>query len=192
MKTVSILLAAVLLFASRFDSVALPPCNGVERWSVKVVTDSAASRINYTPKQARISDFVKLRPQYSGMEPRADVERQTYEVTCRIAGYKREADGDIHIVMMDPNDNSVTMIGEIPDPDCPNVSNSPLVSAFRSARAQIASFAVEHDDGSGLHKVARGLYKLVGIGFMDRIEGQLGVAPNGIELHPVISVTRIE
>ena len=30
---------------------------------------------------------------------------------------------------------------------------------------------------------------LIGVGFFDRLHGQLGVAPNGIELHPVLDVT---
>lgn len=30
--------------------------------------------------------------------------------------------------------------------------------------------------------------RLIGVGFIDRLHGQLGVAPNGIELHPVLSV----
>ncbi len=30
--------------------------------------------------------------------------------------------------------------------------------------------------------------RLIGVGFFDRLHGQMGVAPNGIELHPVLSV----
>ena len=36
-------------------------------------------------------------------------------------------------------------------------------------------------DGSGRSQVS------TGVGFFDRIHGQTGVAPNGIELHPVVS-----
>ena len=33
------------------------------------------------------------------------------------------------------------------------------------------------------------LVQVVGIGFFDNLHGQTGVAPNGIELHPVLSIT---
>jgi hypothetical protein len=29
---------------------------------------------------------------------------------------------------------------------------------------------------------------MTGVGFFDRIHGQTGVAPNGIELHPVLDI----
>lgn len=188
----SIFLSVALLLLFQLNVAALPPCNGEGRWSIKVLTDPEAAHIDQTPKTASINELIKVRPQYSETGQRADVERQTYEVTCRIAGYKLESDGDIHIVMMDVNDNSVTMIAEIPNPDCPNVSGSPSAAKFRQARAQIASYTVDRKKGEEIRKVTRGLYKLVGVGFMDEIHGQLGVAPNGIELHPLMSVTKVE
>ncbi len=36
--------------------------------------------------------------------------------------------------------------------------------------------------------VARPLVQITGVGFFDYIHGQRGVAPNGIELHPVPEV----
>lgn len=34
--------------------------------------------------------------------------------------------------------------------------------------------------------------RLIGVGFFDRLHGQTGVAPNGIELHPLLSIESIE
>jgi hypothetical protein len=34
----------------------------------------------------------------------------------------------------------------------------------------------------------RGRVRIRGVGFWDEIHGQTGVAPNGIELHPVLSI----
>ena len=36
--------------------------------------------------------------------------------------------------------------------------------------------------------VARPLVRITGVGFFDYIHGERGVAPNGIELHPVLDV----
>ena len=36
--------------------------------------------------------------------------------------------------------------------------------------------------------VARPLVRITGVGFFDYLHGQRGVAPNGIELHPVLDV----
>jgi len=38
------------------------------------------------------------------------------------------------------------------------------------------------------HSKARPLVRITGVGFFDYIHGQHGVAPNGIELHPVLGV----
>ena len=35
---------------------------------------------------------------------------------------------------------------------------------------------------------ARPLVRITGVGFFDYLHGQRGVAPNGIELHPVLDV----
>ena len=35
---------------------------------------------------------------------------------------------------------------------------------------------------------ARPLVRITGVGFFDYLHGQRGVAPNGIELHPVLGV----
>ena len=37
-------------------------------------------------------------------------------------------------------------------------------------------------------RVARPLVRITGVGFFDYIHGQRGVAPHGIELHPVLDM----
>ena len=75
------------------------------------------------------------------------------------------------------------MIVEIPDPGCVG-AGSPFRPQISQARAKFDS-----------HYVANATFQSVsvpvtvtGIGFFDRIHGQTGVAPNGIELHPVLSI----
>ena len=73
------------------------------------------------------------------------------------------------------------MIVEFPDPDVV-VSSSPWRFAIATAR---------RDFMSSFHPGPRFTYRvhhvrITGIGYFDFIHGQSGVAPNGIELHPVL------
>jgi hypothetical protein len=42
--------------------------------------------------------------------------------------------------------------------------------------------------GINLFRVTPGFYTITGVGFIDKVHGQLGHADNGIEIHPVFSV----
>jgi hypothetical protein len=42
---------------------------------------------------------------------------------------------------------------------------------------------------TGSYRTITGTATVSGVGFFDRIHGQRGVAPNGIELHPVLAFT---
>lgn len=83
------------------------------------------------------------------------------------------------------------MIAEIPSPDCPNVATSPSVAKFRNARQQFSTFTTRNKAiGINLYKVEPGFYTITGVGFIDKVHGQLGHADNGIELHPVLSIVQ--
>ena len=94
--------------------------------------------------------------------------------------YKIETDSDYHLVITDGSGN--TMITEIPDPAC--AAGSPFLSAIQSARSQFnAAFTA-----TGSFKATSVAVRMRGIGFFDFLHGQTGVAPNGIELHPVLDI----
>ena len=50
--------------------------------------------------------------------------------------------------------------------------------------------AIDTELGGPIHgkKKLKRLVTVTGVGFFDRIHGQEGVAPNGIELHPLLSI----
>jgi hypothetical protein len=74
------------------------------------------------------------------------------------------------------------MIVEIPSTDC--IGSSPFKAAIGEVRAQV--FTRFHPGPS--FKTTRREVTVTGVGFFDRIHGQTGVASNGIELHPVLSI----
>src|SRR4029077_3477224 len=95
--------------------------------------------------------------------------------------YKLEDDSDYHLVIKDAAGN--TMIAEIPLPACVG-SSSPFLSKITSARSKVdAMYNVTTS-----FQTANIPVRLTGVGMLDFLHGQTGVAPNGIELHPVLDI----
>jgi hypothetical protein len=168
-----------------FAAVAQTVGCGVERWDVKTLTDSAATQVNLTPQPSTIAALIAI-PAPSGPTSRVDPEEfTTYQLTGSITLAKRELDSDIHMVLTDDASPPNTMIIEAPCPSCAQnsvVANQ--ISAVRQAVEQQfpAAAAGQREPVSPAVPVI-----VTGVGFFDRLHGQEGVAPNGIELHPVLS-----
>jgi uncharacterized protein (TIGR03437 family) len=75
------------------------------------------------------------------------------------------------------------MIGEIPLPACVG-SDSPFAAAIANARAELNARLTPTTG----FKATNLPVQIRGVGFFDFLHGQTGVAPNGIELHPVLDV----
>lgn len=92
-----------------------------------------------------------------------------------------EDEGDIHLVVADPTTGG-TMIVELPSAAC--TTRARLHRKINDAhRVLVAACGPVTSQGRVVH--GRGV--VTGIGFFDFLHGQRGVAPNGIELHPVTS-----
>jgi hypothetical protein len=96
---------------------------------------------------------------------------------------KREADQDYHLVIADPQTGG-TMIIESPDPGC--AVGSRFAADIAGVRQTINQQF--HGPIRGRHVVNIPV-NVTGIAFFDLLHGQEGVAPNGIELHPILSIT---
>ncbi|HKR63226.1 MAG TPA: hypothetical protein VJZ00_05785, partial [Thermoanaerobaculia bacterium] len=174
--------AAVLLFLAGLQLHA--QC-GVERWSIKTGTDSQAPSISLstwistTIYNMRSSAKPASLPANSRLSPR---ELNQYRISGTLVKYVREGDSDYHLVVQDASARQ--MIVEIPAPNCIG-SGSPFGSGVAHARSQFdARFTATTSMKSTSTPVT-----LRGIGFWDYIHGQTGVAPNGIEIHPVLDIT---
>jgi hypothetical protein len=171
----------------------VPGCGvscGTERWIVKSLSDEDAAKVNLSAQTATVRDLVELKPPSvlppSGRVP--PVELQTYKVEAVLLRYLLEKDHDFHLVIADPTDATKTMIAEIPDPICSRVCESRQVQQIRSARDTFVRNFWETDQSH--HKLATPVSVVItGVGFFDLKHGQMGQAPNGIELHPVLDIT---
>src|SRR5262249_21203854 len=147
---------------------------GAERQAVKVGADVTAGAVRAQPQDTTIAELTALahpRKLPARRRVMASAELAIWRVRGWITAYKSEADGDVHVVLADADGH--TMIIEFPSEEC---------SASGRWAQQIAAARTElgrHLQGAR----ARGLripVTVTGVGFFDRVHGQLGVAPNGI------------
>jgi hypothetical protein len=165
-------------------TVQSPTC-GVERWSVKVGTDPDAGLVNLSnPIRSSISTLrVIPAPASPPLNSRVSpTETTVYLVNGLMTFYKLEDDVDYHIVLQDPVGN--TIVTEIPSPACDGTT-SPFDAAVASVRAKFDS----RFNATSTFQNANLPVQIKGVGFFDFIHGQTGVAPNGIELHPILDIT---
>jgi len=162
---------------------------GTERWAVKVLKDPGAQQINFTAEPTALHALLELKapPNLRTVKPdvRFPAEKQTYTVVALLIGFKREADGDYHLVLADPVDRKKTMIAEIPSSECVPAKYRPQ---FTAAGKVIESISHATPAFKKLPKPVQ--VKVTGVLFFDFIHGQTGVAKNGVELHPVLSISR--
>jgi hypothetical protein len=124
----------------------------------------------------------------------APVETTVYTVDATMTFYKKETDVDYHIVLSDnASPTPHTLIAEIPSPACilaPNGSGGrglvsvPFSAGIAAARAK---FDARLDAQTFFQQVSIPV-RVRGVGFFDFEHGQTGVAPNAIELHPVLDI----
>jgi hypothetical protein len=159
---------------------------GLERWTVKTLQDSPASRIDFTALPTTVARLRSLRPPDIGRHSeRQTGEFTTYRVKVRLRSFKIDADSDIHLVVSDPSNASKTMIVELPNAGC--IKNAGPTSRAKMSRARRALIRACGTPGTGSFRLLHGRATITGVAFFDVIHGQRGVAPNGIELHPVLS-----
>lgn len=163
---------------------------GVERQKVKTLNDTSASLatntnnaiaatvLELTTIEAPDRTVLNLLARHNTRYPN---EMYTYRVEAAIVGFKLEADEDFHIVIADGPKH--TMVVEIPSPNCVNKDYRNTVRDLRTL--------IETKLGKATKKyksVPPTAVVVTGVGFFDFIHGQTGVAPNGFELHPVLSL----
>jgi hypothetical protein len=156
---------------------------GAERWAVKTGTDPDASLVNMTPVPKLITDLTSL-PAPAGISGGtyddsrvAPTEEQVVVLTnVAVTEIKSESDNDYHLVLNDGSGH--TMIGEVPCPGCVG-STSPFSCFITRARGEVDVIGTT---------TSTNYATIIGIPFFDYAHGQTGVAPNAIELHPILSI----
>ena len=138
---------------------------GVERWSIKTLKD----RPRLLPARATtVAHLTRLpTPRFLPAKRRLASERRIYSVVASVT-LKPEADLDYHLVL---RSGGRTMIAEAPSGLCTSGATAARRKQMLAARKAV-------------RECARA--RVAGVGFFDYRHGQTGVAPNGIELHPVL------
>jgi hypothetical protein len=166
----------------RAGGKGVPAC-GVERWAVKTLSDPAAPQVDLVPRADSVSALRRLPapPNLGARLPGA--EMHSWRIHVRLLWSKLEDDSDIHLVVADPATGG-TMIVELASPSC--AVGSPAIARITTARAEFVRAC-----GTPARSFTRlsGTATIEGVGFFDFLHGQRGVAPNGIELHPVLRFT---
>ncbi|HEY6229770.1 MAG TPA: hypothetical protein VIW64_00785 [Pyrinomonadaceae bacterium] len=171
--------AALLLLPAH----SLGQCGG-ERWAVKTGADPDSNLIDtVSPASTTVTYLTSLTaptvlPDNNRIQP---TETTLWVINATLKQYQKQADSDYHLLLVDGAGHQ--MIAEIPSPDCVSASNK-FYSGIVRARAD---FDARYTATSSL-KTANVPVQITGVGFFDYLAGQTGVAPNGIELHPVIDI----
>ena len=110
-------------------------------------------------------------------------ESTFYQVRARLVSAKVEEDGDIHLVIKGVT-TSGTMIVEFPTVACSSSATQGAKTRMKNTRNAFG--AARGVPGASSFTKLKGKATIRGIGFFDFLHGQTGVAPNGIELHPVL------
>lgn len=172
-------------------AIAVLTC-GTERWDVKTLTDKGSDKLSL--KVQVESDVLVLREEkvpftsWSNTLPRFDSEKQVAATNAWVTAFKVEDDGDVHIVLGSIDDKKKTMVAEIPDPAC--MKGSPAKDLVVKARADFQKLFGPLPKTIGkLHILKKPVQvRVSGFVFFDKLHGQTGVAPNGVELHPVLGL----
>lgn len=178
-------LAVLCVVSTLFVPVGARAQCGVERWSVKTGTDPDAGLVNLnSTTSTTVAGLSALSvpnqlPENRRVQP---TETTVWVLTATLVKFVRSYDSDYHMVLSD--EAGRTMIAEIPLPGCVG-PGSPFAAGIAHARAQ---FDAQFTPTSSFQTVNVPV-QIKGVGFFDYLEGQEGLAPNGIELHPIIDIS---
>jgi len=153
---------------------------GTERWPVKTGTDPQAPQLGLVPVSNTIAALVALPAAGGGTSRESPTETTLWELkNVTLTELKLETDRDYHLVL---SDGSKTLIAEVPFSAC--ATNSPWLCFMSRSRSEIdMKFTVSNSP-----QYPAAVVTVVGFGFFDTLHGQNGVAPNAIELHPILQI----
>lgn len=149
---------------------------------MKTLRDPDRDRVRMTPVDATVADLSRIaRPPRSalrGLSRVAPHELTVYRVRARLRRTVAGVDGDVHLMLADPDDAARTMVAEIPSPFL--AVGSGFETAFRSEREALRRGRIRRD----------ALLEVTGVGFFDvETHDRAGARrTNGFELHPVIAL----
>jgi hypothetical protein len=166
---VALVTVAAAVFASataRSSGAVSASACGVERWAVKTLQD----RPRLLRARKTTIHFLITRPAPSHLpDTRLPFEHHVYTVIAPVVLVRPEDDSDLHVVLQQGGNH---MIAEAPSPSCDRHATPLRRRQMRVARSLVRLCARA---------------RVTGVAFFDFDHGQTGVAPNAIELHPILN-----
>jgi hypothetical protein len=165
---------------------------GTERWRIKTLFDRGAARVDFAPRHTTVAELTEMRaPARLEEEERSGAEEHVYSVEAVLLGWKAETaahgDHDFHLVLADPNDLTRTMIAEVPSEECQGACSSAQREKFAAVRQGLTA-QLEQPEAHFRRFTPAWVVLVEGVGFFDIFHGQIGVAENCMELHPLLKV----
>ena len=140
---------------------------GYERWTLKTLGD----RPTLLDERATTIKYLVTQPAPDSLPgTRLPFERHIYRVTAAVTLVRPEDDGDFHLVLQDSQGR--TMIAESPLGSCDRSATAKRQQQMAAARARVRLCSSA---------------SVTGVAFFDFYQGQTGVAPTAIELHPILA-----
>jgi hypothetical protein len=180
---------------SVFAAPAVEQKCGVWRWGVKTLADPAAKQgeVNFSPKSMSVKKLAGLgapdAPWTTAPSgpPAAfarfgTIERQSVLMSVRLTMAKKEPDGDIHLIVTSPTDQTKELVVEFPTLNC--TDTSPKKQQIENARQDFldACGPIISAHWTDLHNAKA---YISGVPFFDFGHGK-GHPPNGAEIHPAL------
>jgi acetylornithine deacetylase/succinyl-diaminopimelate desuccinylase-like protein len=164
------------------------------RQQVKSLRDRDAPRIQFDKVVVTTPSALNAIPAKCGPAGNHRVrpeELQVFQVVGTIARARRERDHDIHIVLADIDHPRDRLVIEAGDPDFGKNAASPyrdrLVTARRMIDALVDASATRH-----LSDLNGTVVRVTGVGFFDVEHFQIGRSRSCIELHPILTIERLD
>jgi hypothetical protein len=169
---VAVLLVAVDLAAGVFNRPASARSRsvlcGVDRWTIKTLQD----RPRLLPMKRTTIAYLVSRPAPTRRpRTRLPFERHIFRVTAAVTHVDPQIDQDLHVIL---SDGQHTMTTEAPATDCTKDAKPVRRVQMAQARRKVEVCAKA---------------VVTGVAFFDTDHGQNYVAPNAIELHPILGFT---
>lgn len=160
---------------------------GVERWSIKTLSDKDTIKIDFqkiVKSTVHEQLLLEIPPTKTS---RLETETIVYSIDCFIIGYKKESnDKDIHIIIEDI-DTDETMVIEIPSYECFEILNTSRYELFKQLQEWFI-INIGQPKSKFVYLEKHIPATITGVGFFDFNHGQIGMAGNGREIHPVLSI----
>lgn len=163
---------------------------GVERWGVKTLSDSGAAKVDFAPIATTVSALRSEKLPVVGRDTARlpGIETRTVTVEAQLISAKGQDDHDIHLVIADLSDRAKTLIVELPDVGCSGPNQSAKRPEMEQARRDFVAACGEPPKSKFVTYRAGATATITGVVFVDEVHGQRGVAPNGVEIHPVLKI----